>query len=73
MMSRLMAALAVVVMMMGLMVAPAFAETVAPGGGSAFGEHVSSMAPEHPRDHGREFGECVSTMARTGTCPHHSS
>lgn len=72
MMSRLMATLAVIMLMTGLMVAPAFAETVAPGGGSAFGEHVSSMAPEHPRDHGGEFGECVSTMARTGSCSHDS-
>ena len=69
MMSRLMAIVAVVVLMVGLMVAPALAETVAPGGGRAFGEHVSSMAPEHPKMGGVEFGTCVSTMARTGTCP----
>jgi hypothetical protein len=73
-MSRLMATLVVVVMIMGLMVAPAFAqeEEVAPGGGNAFGKHVSSMAPEHPKMGGVEFGVCVSTMARTGSCPHDS-
>ena len=70
MMSRLMAIVAVIVLMVGLMVAPAFAETAAPGGGSAFGKHVSSMAPEHPRDHGAEFGQCVSTMAKESDCPH---
>jgi len=43
----------------------------APMGGRAFGEHVSGMAPEHPIDHGRMFGECVSEMAITGSCPHH--
>lgn len=69
-MSRLVAIVAMVLLMTVLMVVPAFAQT--PGGGDAFGEHVSSMAPERPRDHGREFGECVSSMARTGTCPHHS-
>jgi hypothetical protein len=71
MMSRLMATLVVVVMITGLMVAPAFAqEEVAPGGGNAFGKHVSGMAPEHPNTGGVEFGVCVSTMARTGSCPH---
>ena len=39
-------------------------------GGRQFGEHVSGMAPEHPLMHGRLFGECVSEMAITGTCPH---
>jgi len=43
----------------------------APGGGPAFGQHVASMAPEHPREHGRMFGECVSAMARGEDCPHH--
>lgn len=39
--------------------------------GRALGEHVSGHAPEHPRDMGRMFGECVSELAITGTCPHH--
>ena len=65
-MSRLLAIVAVVLLMTVLMVVPAFAQTVAPGGGGAFGKHVSSMAPEHPRDHGSGFGKCVSTMAQTG-------
>jgi hypothetical protein len=72
-MSWLLPIVAVVLLMTVLMVVPALAQTVAPGGGSAFGEHVSSMAPEHPRDHGRDFGKCVSTMAtmaQTGLCPH---
>lgn len=42
-----------------------------PGGGSAFGEHVSGMAQAgHPIEHGRHFGECVSTMAQGGDCEH---
>jgi hypothetical protein len=52
-------------------VGTAGAEPVAPGGGSAFGEHVAAMAPEHPQAHGADFGACVSTMATTGACPHH--
>ena len=47
------------------------AAQVPPGGGNAFGKHVSGMAPEHARSHGAEFGACVSAMARTGECPHH--
>ena len=39
--------------------------------GRALGEHVSGHAPEHPREMGRLFGECVSEIALTGTCPHH--
>lgn len=39
--------------------------------GRQFGQHVSGMAPEHPRMHGRLLGECVSEMAITGECPHH--
>ena len=41
----------------------------APVGG--LGEHVSSIAPEHPREDGAMFGQCVSTMATTGECPGH--
>jgi hypothetical protein len=71
-MSRLLAIVVMVLLMTALVSAGAFAqEEVAPGGGNEFGEHVSSMAPEHPKDHGQEFGECVSTMAQTGDCPHH--
>ena len=69
-MSRLLTIVAVVLLLTSLMVVPAFAQTIAPGGGNAFGEHVSGMAPEHPRDHGLDFGKCVSTMAQTGVCPH---
>jgi hypothetical protein len=47
----------------------ALAANVRPGGGPAFGDHVSSMAPEHPIMNGRHFGECISGMAR-GECPH---
>ena len=39
--------------------------------GRDFGRHVSAMAPEHPKQHGAMFGECVSELARTGICPHH--
>ncbi|MEW6688868.1 MAG: hypothetical protein AB1452_07215 [Pseudomonadota bacterium] len=39
--------------------------------GRQFGEHVSSMAPEHPLLHGVLFGDCVSEMAIAGECPHH--
>ncbi len=38
--------------------------------GRALGEHVSGHAPEHPREMGVLFGECVSELATTGTCPH---
>lgn len=34
------------------------------------GKHVSSIAPEHPRTSGADFGECVMEMAITGDCPH---
>ena len=40
-------------------------------GGRQFGAHVSGMAPEHPREHGRGFGDCVSELAVTGVCSHH--
>lgn len=43
----------------------------APGGGPAFGQHVSEMAPSHPIDHGRDFGGCVSALATAGECGHH--
>ncbi|GBD20785.1 hypothetical protein HRbin28_01233 [bacterium HR28] len=46
-------------------------KTPSPHAGTPFGQHIASMAPDHPRTHGRLFGECVSTMATTGTCPHH--
>lgn len=48
----------------------AAADPLSPGGGPAFGHHVSTMAPEHPQEHGGMFGECVSTMAHGGDCPH---
>ena len=44
--------------------------TQAPMGGRGFGEHVSQMAPEHPKDHGVMFGECVSEMAIGDDCEH---
>jgi hypothetical protein len=64
----LLSALMIAVLLLGSAPA-ALASSVRPGGGPAFGEHVSSMAPEHPIMHGGHFGECVSGMAR-GTCPH---
>jgi hypothetical protein len=69
--SRLLAIVVTVLLMTTLVSAGAFAQEVVPGDGNEFGEHVSGMAPEHPKDHGQEFGECVSTMAQTGDCPHH--
>lgn len=51
---------------------PPGAHAVAPGEGPAFGTHVAEMAPAHPKAHGAMFGECVSTMAQTGSCPHHA-
>lgn len=38
--------------------------------GRQTGEHVSSVAPEHPKEEGALFGECVSELAITGECPH---
>ena len=35
-----------------------------PGDGSAFGQHIASMAPGN----GGTMGECASTMASLGTC-----
>ncbi|MBA4180568.1 MAG: hypothetical protein C0506_08280 [Anaerolinea sp.] len=52
------------------LVAPAAAQP-APGGGPEFGQHVAEMAPDHPTDHGREFGRCVSELAKRGECGHH--
>jgi hypothetical protein len=69
--SRLLAIVVTVLLMTTLVSAGAFAQEVVPGDGNEFGEHVSGMAPEHPKNHGQEFGECVSTMAQTGDCPHH--
>ena len=71
-MSRFLAFVVMVLLMTVLVTSGAFAQQVEPGDGNALGEHVSGMTPEHPTDHGQHFGECVSTMARTGTCPHHS-
>jgi hypothetical protein len=66
---RLSGALFVGVLMLGAAPA-AVASDASPGGGPAFGQHVSDMAPDHPLEHGgRHFGACVSGMAR-GTCPH---
>ena len=50
--------------------APGVAHEAAPGGGSAFGQHVAGMAPEHAIAHGADFGACVSAMARGLDCPH---
>jgi hypothetical protein len=58
------------ILLSALIPAAASAQT-APGGGPAFGQHVAGMAPEHARMHGAMFGQCVSTMARTGACPPH--
>ncbi len=57
---------------LGLLFGPptAGADMPAPGG-SEFGQHIASMAPGHPRDHGPMFGACVSAMATTDNCPHH--
>lgn len=46
--------------------------TTTQGGGAAgqIGEHVSSVAPEHPLAERELFGECISELAITGECPH---
>ena len=44
--------------------------TQASGEPGQIGEHVSGVAPEHPREEGADFGECVSELAITGECPH---
>lgn len=54
--------------LLGLGAAPAIADSVSPS--PAFGQHVSSMAPDHPLELGAIFGDCVSTMATTGSCSH---
>ena len=37
---------------------------------AGIGEHVSSVSPEHPLAHRRDFGECVVEIAMGGDCPH---
>jgi hypothetical protein len=69
-MRKSLVALAVVLAVAASGVGTAGAEAISPGGGNAFGQHVAGMAPEHAVAHGAHFGECVSTMARTGSCPH---
>lgn len=49
---------------------PALAADPSPGAGPAFGRHIASMAPEHPREGNAAFGACVSAMARGQACPH---
>ena len=49
---------------------PVSADEISPGGGSTFGAHVASMTPTMPQSMGAGFGQCVSMMATTGTCPH---
>lgn len=44
------------------------AQTTAQDAG--IGEHVSSVSPEHPLAHRRDFGECVVEIAMGGDCPH---
>ena len=51
---------------------PALAAGGHPSKVPSFGQHVASMAPEHAREHGAEFGSCVSAMARGLECPHHT-
>jgi hypothetical protein len=54
--------------LIGVGASPAVADSVPPS--PAFGQHVSSVAPEHPLQSGVMFGDCVRTMATTGTCSH---
>jgi hypothetical protein len=54
--------------LLGVGASPALADSVSPS--PAFGQHVSSVAPEHALASGAMFGDCVRTMARTGTCSH---
>jgi hypothetical protein len=68
-MSRLIAVTMAIVVALGV-ASPAGAHEIAPGGGPAFGQHVAGMAPEHAVAHGAHFGDCVSAMAKTGSCPH---
>jgi hypothetical protein len=69
-MNKIAAITSAALVVLALGTSPVGAEDVAPGGSNAFGQHVASMAPEHAIEHGADFGACVSTMARTGTCPH---
>ena len=62
-------ALAVALLLAIPFAASVSAETILEG--RLFGQHVSDMAPLHPRTHGQLFGECVMEMALTGECSHH--
>ncbi len=53
-----------------LLAAPATQALAAPPE-PPLGQYVAGMAPKHPREHGAEFGPCVSAMARGLECPHH--
>lgn len=45
-------------------------KTQGAGKDGKIGEHVSSVAPEHPLAERERFGECVSELAITGECTH---
>lgn len=64
--------IAMLVLVLATMFPAALAEgTPSPGGGPVFGQHISAMAPGHPREHGAAFGACVSAMASGTNCEHH--
>jgi hypothetical protein len=58
----LLAIVVMVLLMTVLVTSGAFAQEAAPEEGPAIGEHVSSVAPEHPLEHGNE-GEVVPQPA----------
>ncbi len=66
-MVRYVVIIAVAVVLAGVVVPSARAAGGScPDPGPGFGEHIASMAPEHPLRGGGMFGHCVSAMASGG-------
>lgn len=61
----------VIAMALSALAIGSVAAAPAPGGGPEFGQRVSGMTPDHAREHGSDFGHCVSQLATTGVCHHH--
>ena len=62
-MARNAVAIVLALVLTGAVVPPALAADLCPEPEPEFGEHIASMAPEHPPGLGRVFGEMISTMA----------
>ena len=66
--SSLASVLALALLVLGSAAVSADVGMPTPGDGSAFGQHIASMAPGNGGMMPGTMGECVSTMASQGTC-----